>query len=190
MVRLIWRLSLVLLAMSGSAACASLGAKSVSVRPMLDAPEAPPRTVVPSPNDPAEAPPTPVIVPASPPHARGHRAAAPKPAPEKEVRPTDVPVAQPEAPRTPADTIPGGAALQTTTRVEETERHVRDLLTKAARDLDFVLLRTLSKGAKTQYDSARRFVAQAAEALTARNLVFAEQLANKASALAAGLLGR
>jgi hypothetical protein len=81
-------------------------------------------------------------------------------------------------------------ALQTTTRVNETERSVRDLLAKAVRDLDLVDIQTLSKGAQTQYESARRFVAQAEEALTARNLVFAEQLANKASALAEGLRGR
>jgi hypothetical protein len=83
-----------------------------------------------------------------------------------------------------------GAALQTTARVDETERQVRDLLTKADQDLDLVEFRTLSRGARAQYDSARRFVAQAEEALKAKNLVFAEQLATKASALATGLRGR
>jgi hypothetical protein len=81
-------------------------------------------------------------------------------------------------------------ALQTTAHVDETERRVRDLLTKGVRDLDLVETGSLSPGAKTQYDSARRFVAQAEEALKAGNLVFAEQLANKAAALAAGLRGR
>lgn len=187
----IGRLSFVLLLLGGSAACASLQARPAPARPLLNAPEPPPRTVVPPPDDPVEeTPPTPVIVPASPLPARTRRPAPQKPASEKDVPPPAVPAAPPEAGRTPADAPPAGVALQTTVDVNETERRVRDLLTKAVRDMDLVEVKTLSKGAKAQYDSARRFVAQAEEALTARNLVFAEQLANKASALAAGLRGR
>jgi hypothetical protein len=186
----IWRVTFVLVLVGGSAACASLYARPAPIRPTLDAPEPPPRTVALPPDEPATAAPTPVIVAASPPPARSPRAASQKPPPEKDVPPPAVPVALPEVPRPPVDATPGGVALQTTTRVDETERIVRDLLTKAARDLDLVEVRTLSPGAKTQYDSARRFVEQGEEALTARNLVFAEQLATKALALAEGLRRR
>ena len=41
-----------------------------------------------------------------------------------------------------------------------------------------------------QYDTAKRFAVQAEESLQARNLVFASNLADKAAALAAQLLGR
>jgi hypothetical protein len=48
----------------------------------------------------------------------------------------------------------------------------------------------LNSDGKTQYDTAKRFVSQAEEAIKARNFVFAANLADKASALAATLAGR
>ena len=50
--------------------------------------------------------------------------------------------------------------------------------------------RALNADARTQYDTAKRFVTQAEEALRAKNLVFARNLADKAAALAAQLAGK
>jgi hypothetical protein len=177
---------------ASAAACASLGAGSAPVRPALEAPEPPPRTVAPIPEPDPEAPgtasPTPVIVTAPPPTTRSSRPPAAKHPPEKDPTPPPPVVPPVETPPRAAD--PAGAALQTTANVTETERRVRALVAKAVKDLDQLDARKLSAGAKAQYDSARRFVSQAEEALKAMNLVFAEQLADKAAALAAGLLGR
>ena len=54
------------------------------------------------------------------------------------------------------------------------------------------LNRPLTRGdlAKMKYDIAKRFVEQAGDALTAKNFVFAGQLADKAAALAALLLSQ
>ena len=41
-----------------------------------------------------------------------------------------------------------------------------------------------------EYDQARRFISQAEDALVKKNLVFAKNLADKASTLAAQLAGR
>ena len=48
----------------------------------------------------------------------------------------------------------------------------------------------LNADAQTQYDTAKRFIRQAEDALRAKNLVFAKNLADKAAALAAQLAGR
>ena len=53
-----------------------------------------------------------------------------------------------------------------------------------------VTLATMSGDARMQYETARRFVDQAEGALTARNYMFAAYLADKAEALAKGLIGR
>jgi hypothetical protein len=41
-----------------------------------------------------------------------------------------------------------------------------------------------------QYDTAKRFIQQADDAMKAKNLVFARNLADKAAAIAAQLAGR
>ena len=50
--------------------------------------------------------------------------------------------------------------------------------------------RVLNADAKTQYDTAKRFIRQADEAMRAKNLVFAKTVADKAVVLAAQLGGR
>jgi len=70
------------------------------------------------------------------------------------------------------------------------ERIIRQQLQRASNDLGRIDYRALSADAKTQYDTAKRFVQQADEALHARNLVFAKTVADKAAALAAQLAGR
>jgi hypothetical protein len=69
------------------------------------------------------------------------------------------------------------------------ERQVRDLLTRASRDLNRVDYRRLSSQGRSQYDQAKRFAEQAEEALKERNFVFASTLADKAAMLASQLGG-
>jgi outer membrane biosynthesis protein TonB len=113
-------------------------------------------------------------------------AAAPKPAP-KPVPPKPQPAAPAaaEAPPSPPDT----RQLQTSAATSAaTERNVRDLLARAARDLGRVDYARLSTDGRTQYDQSKRFTEQAQEALRDKNFVFAETLADKAATLAAELL--
>jgi hypothetical protein len=117
----------------------------------------------PPPARPAPKAPTPPP-PAAPPAQRSDRT-DPAPAPP----PTDV-----TPPRT----------LQTTANVEAVERKIRTTLTDASRRLGRIDYRGLSVEGKAQYDIAKRFVEQAEEALVAKNLLFASQLADKASVLA------
>ena len=74
-------------------------------------------------------------------------------------------------------------------REAELERKIRSVLARAAADLGRINYQALNIDARTQYDQARRFVSQAEDALRARNLVFAENLAGKAAALATQLAG-
>jgi hypothetical protein len=70
------------------------------------------------------------------------------------------------------------------------EQRIRGMLANAARDLGRIDYRALGADAQAQYDIAKRFTEQADEAMKVKNLVFAEQLADKAAALAAQLLKR
>ena len=80
--------------------------------------------------------------------------------------------------------------MQTTANAGQVEQRVRGMLTNAGRDLARIDYRALGVDAQAQYDIAKRFTEQAEEALKAKNLLFAEQLADKAAALAAQLLKR
>ena len=60
------------------------------------------------------------------------------------------------------------------------ERAIRTVLARATTDLNRVDYRALNADARTQYDTAKRFIQQAEDALTRRNLVFARSLADKA----------
>jgi hypothetical protein len=71
-----------------------------------------------------------------------------------------------------------------------TERSVRDLLTRAQRDLMRVNYVKLTTDGRAQYDQSKRFSEQAEQALKERNLTFASTLAEKAATLAAELVGR
>jgi hypothetical protein len=72
----------------------------------------------------------------------------------------------------------------------ESERRIRDVLAKAARGLEAVNRALLTADARSQFDTARRFIGQATDALAARNYMFAAYLADKAETLARGLAGR
>jgi len=177
------RAAIVALACAASA-CVSAQAKGDPGGPALAPPAPPPHTIIPVEivEAPASAPalpaPTPVIVR---PMAR-----PPAPKPDKPVeKPVDKPDPAAAAPPTaaPAPTAP----LQTTANVTELERAIRARMAQAGRDLDRTDYRTLNAERRTQYDTAKRFLQQAEDALKVKNLVFAEQLADKAATLAAAL---
>ena len=168
--------------------CTKARAKVVPDAP-LDVPAPPPRDVETTESEP---PPPATLVqeparnaparqprPATPPRAEQPRSEPPKP---------DTPVAEPpkiEEPArpTPLQTMPPAAE-------GEAERSIRASLARANSDLGRVDYRLLNKDARTQYDTAKRFVNQADEALRTKNLVFAKNLADKAATLAAQLAGR
>ena len=99
---------------------------------------------------------------------------------------------QEPAPPRPDDHRAGTSSLQTTPveRESEVEQQVRALVAKASRDLAKVDYPLLDRDARTQYDTARRFIDQAEEAAKARNFVLAGTLADKAATLANQLGGR
>lgn len=176
---------------AGMAGCTHAQAKAVVELPALDMPAAPPRVV-----EVVEAPPTPQIALPDEPVTN----LRPRPAPatrQENSRPQEPPKTEQVAtePVKPADEgpkPPTSTALQTTPtqREGEVERGVRILIAQAMNDLNRVNYQALNAGARNQYDTAKRFATQAEEALRARNLVFANNLADKAAALAAQLLGR
>ena len=163
-------------------ACAAKAQVRTEVEvPPLDPPPPPPRVIADYAPDPEPLPVTPAVEPAAPvrPPARPARpeqkpepAATPEPA-EAAVRPAT----PPSLTMTPS---PGSES--------QTVAAIRDLLVKATRDLSRVNTGSLSGDGRAQYDTARRFIQQADEALKARNVVFAGKLADKAAQLAAVLV--
>jgi hypothetical protein len=170
--------------------CARASARSAELLP-LDTPEAPPRIVE------ASEPGTPQItaLPDEP-----ARTALPRPRPQPPAQRAETP-RQPEPPkpdvpadaaRPPEEAVRPPATLQTTPAQQEgeVERRIRALMAKATGDLGRVNYQNLNADGRTQYDTAKRFVSQADEALKVKNLVFANNLADKAAQLAAELAGR
>ena len=172
--------------------CTRVQARVTPEAPPLDVPAAPARVIetadveapapVPMP-DPARRPP--VLRPESAPTGRAARPEPRSEAPRPEAT-AEVLKAVEEAPRAPATT------LQTTPTGTEgdIERVIRGTLNRASGDLNRVDYRALNADARMQYDTAKRFVQQAEEAVRAKNLVFAKNLADKAATLAAQLAGR
>jgi len=160
--------------------------------------------VVTQPDLPPLAPPPPPPRVVAPPEAEEQRpAAAPEPerkpvrrvAPKNEgtQNPPKVEPPKPDTPTAPAreETQPPGT-LQTTqpaTQVEM-ERQARGLLAQAGRDLGRVDYGGLNADSKGQYDTAKRFIAQAQQSLKEQNFVLALRLADKAATIAGVLVGR
>ena len=142
--------------------CVRTAAKTTPDAPPLDMPAPPPRENPPRPAEPAKPVEPPKIEP-----------------------PIETPLPVEEAPRPPS-------TLQTTptTAEGEVERGIRASLSRANLDLNRIDYRLLNADAKTQYDTAKRFIRQADDAMRAKNLVFAKSLADKAAALAAQLGGK
>jgi len=141
-------------------------------------------------------PPLRVLAPVEePPIAAAGPEAPAAPAPARPARPAPEPKpAPPAAASTPPAAVPsatGARDLQPASPANAaTERGVRDLLARAARDINQVNYSRLSAEGRLQYEQSKRFSIQAEQALRDRNLVFAATLADKAATLAAELLGR
>ncbi len=153
----------------------------------LDMPAPPPRVVE------VSAPVSPPIVPLPEEPVRNTppRAAPPQ---RTEARP---PEQKPDVPQDPPRSedlskSTGTPTLQTAPAQQETaaELKIRALLGQATTDLNRINVQSLNADARLQFETARRFVRQAEDALRAKNLVFASNLADKADALAAQLSGR
>ena len=138
-----------------------------------------PQAPAPAPESPRAQPPRPRPAPAREPP----RTEPPKPEPAPT---TEVPKPAEEPPRAPTST------LQTTpaTVEGELERGVRATLTRATTELTRIDYRVLNADAKIQYDTAKRFIRQADDAVKSKNLVFAKSLADKAATIADQLAGR
>ena len=169
-----------------SSGCFGLRARAVTIPTVLDMPEPPPRVV--EAHEP-EAPP-PIPLPEEPARTTPTRPSptprAPEPARPAQASPAETPDKPEELTPRPATT------LQTTPtqREEEVERQIRIQIGQAMGYLNRINYQNLSSDGRTQYDMAKRFVSQAEEALKAKNLVFAANLAEKAATLALQLAGR
>ena len=175
-------------AIAAGSGCARARASAVPAGPPLDVPAPPPRIVVPLQVE-ADVPEPEPTVPEEPvrPPARPRAAA---PAADAPARPPDVPKVADEIPRPPSPAPP--TTLQPTPAAEqgEVERAIRATMSRAGGDLNRIDYRALNTDARTQYDTAKRFIEQAEEALRMKNLLFAKNLADKAAVLATQLSAR
>ena len=177
--------------------CAKTHAKTAPDAP-LDMPLPPPREVEPTEIEPP--PPVPLATePARAPLPPRPAGPAPRRDPPPRVEPK--PEAKPEPPKPepappesrPADETPHPpTTLQTAPATAETEveRSVRATMSRASGELNRIDYRTLNADARMQYDTAKRFIQQADDAMKAKNIVYARSLADKAAAIAAQLAGR
>jgi len=190
----VWMVLLCLvLAASFAGACAKARAATAPDGPPLEMPAPPPRVLAPADPPPpvaATVPETPPVVeprpPARPPVRRPNGSPA-----EAEARPETPPPA-PVAVQPPPEPVPTETrelrAAPSSSAVDA-ERGVRELLTRASRDLNRVDYGKLSADGRSQYEQSKRFSLQAEQALKDRNFVFASTLADKAATLATELLG-
>jgi uncharacterized protein (DUF885 family) len=124
------------------------------------------------------------------PRAEAGKAASSVPAERKAEAPEKPETA--EAPKRASQEAAPPGLLQMTPpgNQAQVDRHIRDLLTRAAYDLTRIDYAALNGDGKAQYDTAKRFIQQAEQALKDRNFPFAAKLADKAGALAAILVRR
>lgn len=174
-------------------ACTRTQAKVTPDAP-LEVPPPPPRDVEVVDSEP---PPPATLVPEPARNAPSRTRQSTTPAPRAEPTRPEPPTAEPPPPEPPKpieEPKPPAApsTLQTTppSAEGEVERGIRAALARANSDLSRVDYRALNNDARTQYDTAKRFVQQADRALHEKNLVFARSVADKAAALAAQLAGR
>ena len=164
-------------------ACATAKAASPSPLPTLVPPDVPPRVIaeyLPDPPLPAEPVSAEAVIPAPRP---------PRP-PRRDLVRADAAPDETQGPPVPppVPTPQPSLALQSTGQVARADQSVRTMLAQAARDLGRVDYQALDANGRAQYDTARRFMQQADEALKGRNVMFAGKLADKAATMAAVLV--
>ena len=175
-------IAIVLLTASLGACAAKAQVRSEVPLPLLDPPAPPPRVVASYEPEPTPIAITPAVEPAAP-----VRPPTRSPRPEQKPEPA---ATTPE----PAEAVarPGSGASLTLSPTpgseSQTAAAIRGLLDRASRDLARVNTSTLNTDSRTQYDTARRFIQQAEDALRTRNVVFAGKLADKAATMAAVLV--
>jgi hypothetical protein len=183
--------ALSILTLVSTPGCASKAqARTPAERPPLDAPPPPPRVIAAAPPevtvDPGAATGTPASKPVTPPPSKPGTTAPPVAKPE--IKPEPAKPAPTEAPR-PDSTL---GLLQTTPpeNAAEAEKNIRALLGTVTQTLNRVDYRILKPDARAQYNTSKRFMQQAEDALKAKNFAFAQKLADKAAELARSLPGR
>jgi hypothetical protein len=171
--------------------CMRARATALPSGPPLDIPAPPPRIVLPLEVEVEAEAEVPAAQPAPTPDEPRR---TPQPArPRPPAAPADTQRAAEEPPRpapaTPPVTTPTTTTLQTTPAAAqgEVERAIRATMTRASAVLNKIDYRALNANARTQYDTAKRFVQQAEDAIRMKNLPFAKNLADKAAVLAAQL---
>ena len=173
-----------------ASACATAHAKAAPDAPALEMPAPPPRVV-----DATEVePPQPATLPDEPARHTPPQSSRRPPPRADTTRPSEPPpsTAPVEVPKPAAEPAKPPPALQTTPTdvAEKEEQQIRTLLGRANTDLSHVDYQRLNADARTQYDTAKRFVTQAEDALRTKNLVLARSVADKAATLAAQLAGK
>jgi hypothetical protein len=169
--------------------CATTQARVAVVEPPppLAVPAPPPRIVVPTDPTPVGAPEE-APAPVAPTRPRPSRPAQPKADPRTEA-PKPVETAEAAKPNGGSETLTPPPTLEMQPG-DRGETGVRQLLAKAAGDLQRVDYAGLSNDLKAQYDTAKRFITLGEQALKEQNVIFAATLADKAGAIATLLLRR
>jgi hypothetical protein len=181
-------------------ACSKKAPIAQAPPPPLEVPVVPPRLVGPVVVE-EPAPTTAEVPEPAPPRQRPPRAVARgngnggsepvvkvEPPPESAKTP-DAP-GQPSPSATNAEAAPPPLLRTDTADDASVAKSVQETLLRAQQNLDKVNYQALNPGAKAQHDTARRFIAQAQDALKSRRLDFARYLADKADRLSASLLSR
>jgi hypothetical protein len=196
----LWVIGAAVVVAAGAAGCAKSQPAVEPELPPLEAPPPPPRLLPPLVGGPIE---TPAVTPpppdaGRPPAPARRRTEASRPpdgaASRQEPRPADLPKTEPPT-DAPHPSEEGSATeqapiLQLVPSAESnaTEQAIRHLLTRATQDLGRVDYGALSPDAKVQYDTAKRFMVLADQAIKDRNFIFARTLADKAAVIAGVLV--
>ncbi len=172
--------SLVLLTASLAACAAKAQVRTEVEVPLLNPPPPPPRVVADYAPEPEPVPLAPAVEP------EPVRPPVRPPRPEQKAEPaatTPEPAEAVARPQQPALTLSPSPGSESQTAVA-----IRNLIMRATRDLARVNTSALNDDGRAQYATARRFIEQAEDALRARNVVFAGNLADKAATMAAVLV--
>lgn len=192
-------LGLALVSLTTGAACAKKPVVVQADPPPLEVPIVPPRVLGPVM---VEEPPPPAVETPEPAPARPGRntrntggknndpVVKVEPPPDAGTKPAETSAEPAPGTSTSAPAEPAPLLRTDTADDAEVARKVRETLGRANENLNKANYNNLSSGAKSQYDTARRFIAQAEEALKGRSLTFARYLADKAETLSASLLNR